>query len=187
VTARLVDVTGRERGGRVRDWQLPLDPFVGRTAELERVAEIIRRVADGQPWLVAIEGDPGMGKTVLARHALDGVRVISARAAQAEADLDYGVVDQLLRSAGDTVPEIGPGPDPAASSFSVGARLLQVAGGLHAAGPVGLLVGDVQWADRKSVEALTVTLRRLSVDPVVAVVTTPSTPSPPGACPTPPA
>jgi DNA-binding CsgD family transcriptional regulator len=155
----------------VRDWQLPLDPFVGRTAELERVAEIIRQAADGQPWLVAIEGDPGMGKTVLARHALDGVRVISARADQAEADLDYGVVDQLLRSAGDTAPEIRPGPDPAASSFSVGARLLQVAGGLHAAGPVGLLVDDVQWADRKSIEALTFTLRRLSVDPVVAVVT----------------
>jgi predicted ATPase len=33
------------------------------------------------------------------------------------------------------------------------------------------MLDDLQWADRKSVEALTFMLRRLSVDPVVAVVT----------------
>ena len=53
----------RERGRRVQDRQTPLDPFVGRTAELARVAEVITRVKEGQPWLVAIEGDPGIGKT----------------------------------------------------------------------------------------------------------------------------
>ena len=33
-----------------------------------------------------------------------------------------------------------------------------------------IVIDDLQWADRKSVEALTFTLRRLSVDPVVAIV-----------------
>jgi AAA ATPase domain len=151
--------------------QPSLDPFVGRVAELGHVAQIIRQAAGGQPWLVAIEGDPGMGKTALARHALGGMRALSARADKTEADLDYGVVDQLLRSAGDAVPATWLGPDPSDSPFHVGARLLQVADGLQAAGPMGLLVDDVQWADRKSVEALTFVLRRLLVDPVVAVVT----------------
>ena len=32
------------------------------------------------------------------------------------------------------------------------------------------MIDDLQWADRKSVEALTFMLRRLSVDPVVAIV-----------------
>jgi DNA-binding CsgD family transcriptional regulator len=153
----------------VRDGQqTPPDLFVGRTAERERIAQAVRRAQAGEPWLVAIEGDPGMGKTTLARQALDGLRVLSARAGQGEADLEYGVVEQLLRSAG----EAGRAAvDPAESSFRVGARLLQVVDGLQAAGPLALLIDDLQWADRQSAEALTFTLRRLSVDQVVAVVT----------------
>jgi MoxR-like ATPase len=63
-------------------------------------------VEAGQPWLVAVEGDPGVGKTALARRCLaeaEGLswRVLSARAGQAEADLDFGLVDQLLRAAGE--------------------------------------------------------------------------------------
>jgi hypothetical protein len=53
----------------------------------------------------------------------------------------------------------------------VGARLLEAVGDAQATGPLAILVDDLQWADRGSVEALTFTLRRLSVDPVVAVVT----------------
>ena len=88
----------------MQDRQSPLDVFVGRAAELARVAEVITRVEAGQPWLVAIEGDPGVGKTALARRCLAeaaGLRVLSARADQAETDLDFGLVDQLLRAAGD--------------------------------------------------------------------------------------
>jgi len=52
----------------VQHRQVPLDVFVGRVAELAWVAEVLTRVEAGQPWLVAIEGDPGMGKTTLARR-----------------------------------------------------------------------------------------------------------------------
>jgi len=159
----------------VRDRQAPLDVFVGRTAELARVAEVVARAGAGQPWLVAIEGDPGMGKTALARRCLAGaagLRVLSARADQAEADLDFGIVDQLLRAAGGGVagfpPAGGNGSPP--SSFSVGARLLQVVGEQLAGGPVAIVVDDLQSADRRSAEALTFMLRRLSVDPVIVIV-----------------
>jgi DNA-binding CsgD family transcriptional regulator len=159
----------------VQDRRVPLDVFVGRAAELARVAEVITRVQAGRPWLVAIEGDPGMGKTALARRCLalaPGLKVLSARADQAETDLDFGLVDQLLRAAGDAVPTVRStgGSGPPASSFAVGAHLLEVVGGRQAAGAVALVVDDVQWADRRSVEALTFMLRRLSVDPVLAVV-----------------
>jgi MoxR-like ATPase len=88
--------------GAVQDRQVPLDVFVGRAAGVAGVAEVVSRVQAGQPWLVAIEGDPGVGKTALVRRCLAraaGVRVLSARADQAEADLDFGIVDQLLRAA----------------------------------------------------------------------------------------
>ena len=149
--------------------------FVGRTSELARVADAIDRVKAGEPWLVAIEGDPGMGKTALARQSLaraSGLTVLSARASQAEADLDFGVAEQLLRAAGDTSAAAWLlGGEAGASSFAVGARLLQVVGEAQSTLPVGIFVDDLQWADRRSVEALTFMLRRLSVDPVVALVT----------------
>src|ERR1700744_2804061 len=149
--------------------------FVGRTSELARVADAIDRVKAGEPWLVAIEGDPGMGKTALARQSLaraSGLTVLSAPASQAEADLDFGVAEQLLRAAGDTSAAAWLlGGEAGASSFAVGARLLQVVGEAQSTLPVVIFVDDLQWADRRSVEALTFMLRRLSVDPVVPLVT----------------
>ena len=95
----------------MHDRQVPLDLFVGREAELAQVAEVVTRVEAGQPWLVAIEGDPGVGKTSLARRCLaqaPGLKVLAARAGQAETDLDFGLVDQLLRAAGDVSRTLSP-------------------------------------------------------------------------------
>jgi len=155
----------------VQDRQPPLDLFVGRAAELAHVADVLTRVEAGQPWLVAIEGDPGVGKTALARRCLaeaDGLRVLSARAGQAETDLDFGIADQLFRVAGGAFPAAA--PTGGTSSFAVGARLLEVVGEQQANGALAVVIDDVQWADRKSVEALTFMLRRLSVDPVIVIV-----------------
>jgi MoxR-like ATPase len=47
------------------------------------MAEVITRMRTGEPWLVAVEGDPGMGKTTLVRRCLaqaSGLRLLSARA-----------------------------------------------------------------------------------------------------------
>ena len=157
---------------------MPLDVFVGRSAEVARITEVITRVQAGEPWLVAIEGDPGIGKTALVRHCLAraaDLKVLSARADPGETDLDLGIVDQLLRAAGGlsapVLAEAGTGGTaPPVSSFAAGARLLEVVGGQQSAGAVAIVVDDLQWADHMSVEALTFTLRRLSVDPVLAIV-----------------
>src|ERR1700760_4923771 len=91
-------------GGMVPDRRTSLDVFVGRMAELAQLAEAVARAEAGQPWLATIGGDPGGRKTSLARRCLAGfpeLKVLPARAAQAETDLDFGLVDQLLRAAGD--------------------------------------------------------------------------------------
>jgi DNA-binding CsgD family transcriptional regulator len=164
---------------------VPHDVFVGRSAEIARITEVITRVQAGEPWLVAIEGDPGIGKTSLMRHCLaqaTDLKVLSARADPAETDLDLGIVDQLLRAAGGAAPPVlaeaalagaaltEAGTGGPVSSFAAGARLLEVVGGQQSAEAVAIVIDDLQWADHMSVEALTFTLRRLSVDPVLAVV-----------------
>ena len=177
ITVRLVcmpaaDGAGGSEVGRVQDRRVPLQVFVGREAELAQVADVLARVAEGQPWLVAIEGDPGMGKTTLTRRALaqvPGLKVLSARGDQAESDLEFGLVDQLLRASGDAswpAAAAGEGHS-AASSFAVGARLLEVVGDQQATGPVATVIDDLQWADRRSVEALTFMLRRPRSTPAV--------------------
>jgi DNA-binding CsgD family transcriptional regulator len=155
----------------VRHRQAPLDVFVGRAAERGQLAEVVARVEAGQPWLVAIEGDPGVGKTALVRRCLAeaaGLRVLQARASLPEADLDFGIVDQLLRPAGEAVLTAETGAP--TSSFAVGARLLEVVGEQLATGALAIVIDDLQWVDRKSAEALTFMLRRLSVDPVLAIM-----------------
>ena len=155
----------------MRHRQAPLDVFVGRAAERGQLAEVVARVEAGQPWLVAIEGDPGVGKTALVRRCLAetaGLRVLQARASLPEADLDFGIVDQLLRPAGEAV--LTAETSAPTSSFAVGARLLEVVGEQLATGALAIVVDDLQWVDRKSAEALTFMLRRLSVDPVLAIM-----------------
>src|SRR5215472_10543707 len=69
------------------------DVFVGRKAELARLADALARVRQGEPWLVTIEGESGVGKTALARRSLTssaGLIALWARADPGEADLEYG-------------------------------------------------------------------------------------------------
>src|SRR5215472_18439413 len=135
------------------------DVFVGRAAELAGLAEVLARVRGGQPWLVTIEGESGAGKTALARRALAeaGLAAWWARGDPAEADLEYGIVGQLVAGAGRAAVARYPllaGEAVRAAPFAVGAQLLGLVGEELGGGPVALVIDDVQWADRRSAEAL---------------------------------
>ena len=149
------------------------DVFVGRTAELAQLADVLARVRRGQPWLVTIEGESGVGKTALARRGLAaaGLTAWWARADPAEADLEYGIIGQLVAGAGRRALARYPllAGEVRSSPFAVGAQLLGLVGDELGAGPVALVVDDVQWADRRSVQALSFTFRRLSVDAVAVI------------------
>src|SRR5215472_3680534 len=152
------------------------DVFVGRKAELARLADALARVRQGEPWLVTIEGESGVGKTALARRSLTssaGLTALWARADPGEADLEYGLIGQLLRDVDHRVLARYPllaGDVATSSPFAVGVQLLGIIGELQGAGPVALVIDDVQWADRRSVEALSFAFRRLSVDAVAVIL-----------------
>ena len=153
------------------------DVFVGRKAELARLAEVMDWVRQGRPWLVTIEGESGVGKTALARRTLASFTDVTrlwARADPAESNLGYGILGQLVRGVDRSLLTRYPllaDEAPASAPFAVGAQFLGLIGALQRAAPVLVVIDDVQWADRRSAEALSFAFRRLSVDPVAVILT----------------
>ena len=148
------------------------DVLVGRADELGVLAQAVRRARDGVPTAVLVVGEAGIGKTHVVRAALgrEDVTVVTAVGDEAESDLDYGVMDQLLRNTA-LEPEVGdllasPGTDP----LQVGAALLRTLDGLQLRRPLAVVIDDAHWADRASLDALTFTARRLRADQVVCVL-----------------
>ncbi len=138
----------------------------GRRDELARLDAALRDARAGTPSVLLITGPAGIGKTSLLRaRLLDAeAHVLLAVADEDEADLEYGVLGQLLRGhAPDGAPE--PGDD----AFRAGAVLLAAIDRLQADAPVVVVVDDAQWADERSLQALAFAARRLRADRVLVV------------------
>ena len=64
---------------------MPLDVFVGRSAEVARITEVITRVQAGEPWLVAIEGaDATLARDVAMHVAASNPRYVGMADVPAE-------------------------------------------------------------------------------------------------------
>ena len=147
--------------------------FVGRDGELAAAAEALAAARAGQPRILVVEGDAGIGKTALlhrcTRMAPDAA-VVWASGDPAESGLDGGLVRQLLAA--------GPGAAERAGleaggqdGLSLGAALLAAIGAWEEQAPlVILVVDDLHWADRTSAQALLFGLRRLRSDPVLVLL-----------------
>jgi DNA-binding CsgD family transcriptional regulator len=149
--------------------------LVGRGPELATLDAARQRATGGEPTVVLIVGEAGMGKTELVRYVVATPDIIGVTAAgdQVEMELDYGVVDQLLRDsplAGDTVSDALPavGTDP----LEAGAALLRLVDGLEFGSTLVVTIDDAHWADRASLDAMTFAARRLRADRVLLCVAT---------------
>jgi ATP/maltotriose-dependent transcriptional regulator MalT len=150
----------------------------GRDAEFAVLEQVAERVRAGRCAVVAIDGEAGIGKTTFLRAFLEGLpgfTVLRAAAVPAEAEVGYGILQQLLADAGPDLLARYPllaGPLRSdVAPLAVGADLLVLLGDLQAAGPVALVVDDVQWADEPSLDALGFVARRLRADRVVVLFT----------------
>ena len=133
----------------------------------------------GQPQLVLVEGDAGIGKTALVDRFLGTARhdvvVLRARADELESHLAFGVATQLLAS---NVPpgaraRVPPVPFPRdLDPLAAGAQLLATLGELQGdAATVVVAIDDVHLADSSSTAALVFAARRLLADRVLLVLT----------------
>jgi ATP/maltotriose-dependent transcriptional regulator MalT len=142
--------------------------FVGRARELRALEDGLERARAGQPWLILVEGPAGIGKTSLVEEFLDGLHgatILRASGDLSESDLPFGVVDQLLRRAGEPPPR-------EADHLGAGARILELLGTLQDEHPVVLFLDDAHWADPPSLRALLFVVRRLVADRVLILATT---------------
>lgn len=171
------------------------DPlFVGRTEELDRLADRLVAARRGEPGACLLAGDAGVGKTrllaeVARRAAADGTTVLVGHCVDlGDVGLPYLPFTEILRSVVDLgeagaeltgrypvlQPLLGvpPAGDPAATVanqlylFDAVAALL---GELSAQTPVLLLIEDLHWADQSTRDLLRFLLSRLDRQQLLVV------------------
>jgi DNA-binding CsgD family transcriptional regulator/tetratricopeptide (TPR) repeat protein len=182
-------------GGRVAS-----PTFVGRVEELELLESARRRAADGEPAVVLVGGEAGVGKSRLvaelaARCAADGMRVLYGGCVPVGGDgLPYAPIVEALRPLPDELgidavrelagpswrelarllPSLGePSPGPAGQAAQ--ARLFELLLGLlvrlSRQTPVTMVVEDVHWADQSTRDLLAFLIRNLRRERVLVVAT----------------
>jgi predicted ATPase len=86
-----------QRAGRGR----PSGELVGRARELDELEAVLDRLAAGEPWIVQVVGEPGIGKSRLVselagRAERRGYLVLGGRAAEFERDVPFGLIVEAL-------------------------------------------------------------------------------------------
>jgi DNA-binding SARP family transcriptional activator len=149
--------------------------LLGRTRELDTLVRETQRALESGATLIRIEGESGLGKTRLLdelARSLDGVRIGRASCSELERHLPYVPLAAALRDAlevADLDPSRMPAlvqilPELALDSAKSDAEEVEVLEALVAlvgeAGPLVLLLDDLQWADEHTLAALGYLRRR---------------------------
>lgn len=166
-----------EAGGKPR---LNIQHFVGRQQEVARLRERIEACVRGEPGLVAVIGEAGVGKTTLVQRMASEIRLrtgtlVTARALEPDVRPPFGVwadiVSQLhqlrmvpprrwpqlarivpaLQGDGDRP---GDGDGNSSSKYALLDELVAYIRAAASSRPLMLVLDDVQWADHASWEAL---------------------------------
>jgi DNA-binding CsgD family transcriptional regulator len=158
---------------------------VGRERDLARLRGLLDR-AEAAPAAALLSGPAGIGKTTLWRAAVReahgrGFGVLETRAVEAEAQLAFGGLADLLGERLDAVAAALPEPQrealdlalqrvpdrgrvPAPLAVSLGS--LAALRALASEGPVLLAVDDLPWLDSATTRVLEYVLRRLEREPI---------------------
>ena len=180
-----------ERRTEPEDGPVPGDSapgeLTGRDRELAVLTGMIGEVT-GQGGAVITIGEAGVGKSSLlaaaARHGRErGLRILTTTGIEAEAQLPFGGLHQLLRpvlSYDDLLPAnqrralraaFGDRDEAEAEPFLAALAALNLLSEAAADQPVLIVADDVHWLDLQTQEVLTFLSRRLSADPIVLIGT----------------
>ena len=154
----------------------------GRDDERERIGSLLRAARSSKSGALVVRGEPGIGKSALledTRERASDMQVLTARGVEAESELPFAALHQLLRSALPYVKGL-PGPQATAlrgalgletvestERFLVSAACLSLLSELSERRPVLCLVDDAHWLDTATADALLFVARRLDAEGIV--------------------
>jgi DNA-binding CsgD family transcriptional regulator len=166
-------------------------PCFVRRPEMERLSALVRHTVAGHGSAVVIDGEPGIGKTVLldtlaGECARLGVRVLRGGAEALERRLPFAVVDAFLSTRAPDEPGDEDRAAPVAAllraagefgqsaagdrEFAVTEAVLDLMDRWCVRGPVALLIDDAQWVDPASAVVLHRLGRDVSQQPLLMVL-----------------
>ena len=154
-------------------------PIVGRASELELLSAAYARAAAGQPQVMLVTGEAGIGKTRLVDElrdrilaASDGAQVrVGESAPLAGATLAFGPFVAALGDQGEWLLAGDGDGDMLAARHRLFLRVRQLLAGLAEQSPVVLVLEDLHWADESSRELLEFLAGRLRTERVLVVGT----------------
>ncbi|MCS5720292.1 DUF2791 family P-loop domain-containing protein [Herbiconiux sp. CPCC 205763] len=161
--------------------------LIGRQPECERLSGLLTAAREGRGGVLIVRGEAGVGKSALLQFLLEQAtdcQVARVVGVESEAELAYAGLHQLCApflSRFDALPapqnhalrtvfglQSGAAPD----RFLVGLAVLTLLSELAESRPLICCVDDAQWLDDASAQALEFAVRRLGMEPVVAIVST---------------
>ncbi|WP_445149575.1 AAA family ATPase [Baekduia sp. Peel2402] len=156
-----------------------MDGLQGRDGELRRIEQLLDGAGNGDGGALLLLGDAGIGKSTLVRAAQDhaaerGLRVLRARAVEAERELPFAGLAELLAPVDAPTAILGgigdgDGDRAPRQPLAAAIELLRLLEALAAEGPLLVLVDDVQWLDGVSLDALFFAARRLDSERVAVL------------------
>jgi DNA-binding CsgD family transcriptional regulator len=159
--------------------------LLDRGAEQRELDLLIQQAEAGTSGAVVLRGEPGIGKTALLEYAAaraGSLGILRATGIEAEAELAFGGLYSLVRPLADRL-EARPGryaalrtalglgdheSAPERLAVAVATHELLVAAAEQQ--PLLLLVDDLQWLDRPTLDALAFAIRRLDQDAIACAL-----------------
>ncbi len=160
--------------------------LLGREQEKRALERLLAEARDGRSGVLALVGEPGIGKSALLECAAElaiGMHVLRARGVASEQQIPFAGLYELLRPALGCLDRI---PVPQASAlegalalrparaedrFAVGAATLSLLAAYADTKPLAVLVDDAHWLDGSSADAILFAVRRMLAEPIAVVVT----------------
>src|SRR6476619_3883824 len=162
----------------------PAMQLLGRQREREVLARVLEAAREGHGGVLALYGEPGVGKTALLEYAAEAggdFTVVRAVGVEGEMELAFAAVQQLCSPSlhlTERLPEpqrvalevaLGLSTGPPPNTFLVGLAVLNLVSEAADEQPVLCLVDDAQWLDRASARVLAFVARRLLAERIAMV------------------
>jgi hypothetical protein len=162
----------------------PAAQLLGRQRERDVLDRVLEKARDGHGGVLAVYGEPGIGKTALLDYAIEAgadFRVARTVGVEGEMELAFAALHQLCSPSLDLMERL---PDPQRDAFEValglsaglppnpflvGLAVLNLLSEAAEEQPLLCVVDDAQWLDRSSARVLAFVARRLLAEKIAMV------------------